>query len=111
MKERTKLFLFKIREYFKYILIEPWVTNFTFPNIKSLSMVFIFISLFSRNFILIWISFFTALIIHMANEFKTGRFIYLNRQRKFKEKYDALKKVRQIRKLKKRELEGNQKDL
>lgn len=98
MKDKTKTFFWKLKQYLKFIVIEPWVTKFSFPNIKTISLTFVFISLLLRNFILIWISFGLYAIIHSINEFKSGQFIYLMRNRKFKDFYDIKRKIRKDKK-------------
>lgn len=98
MNEKTKTFFWKLKQFLKYITIEIWITNFTFPNVKTISWIFIFISAFSRNFNLIWISLGIGLIVYLINEFKSGQFIYLMRNKKYKEFYYIKKKIKKERK-------------
>ncbi len=90
--------IFKLKTFLIYILIEPWTTKFSIPNLRTLSWIFIIISLILEKPLWLWISIIFGILIHGIYEYKSGKFIYWYRQRKFRERNEALKKVREKRK-------------
>lgn len=98
-QEKIKDFFFKIKVYLYYLVVEPWTSQVRIPNLRSLSWVFIFIAFLFRNFI-IEMSFATlGVLLYLIYEFKEGKYLYWYRSRKYKEHREALKKVREHRKL------------
>lgn len=95
MENKTK---FKLITFFKYILIEPWVTKFSLPNFKTIIWGFIFFSLLLRRMWLIWTSVSIGIIYWLFSEYKSGKFIYWYRERKMKSYRDAKKRVREEKK-------------
>lgn len=95
MEPKTK---FKIRTFLYYLIVEPWTENVSLPNFRSVFWVLILIALFFRLGTLLLISIILGLIFHLAYEFRSGKFIYWYRQRKFKEQREALKKVKEEKK-------------
>ena len=94
MEDKEK---FKLKAFLIYIFVEPWVTPLKIPNLRTLSWILIIISLILKNSLLLWISIYAGILIHGINEYKSGKYIYWLRQRKFRERNEALKKVREGR--------------
>jgi len=86
--------------------VEPWTEKVSLPNFRSVFWILILISLFFRLGTLLLVSIILGLISHLVYEFKSGKFIYWYRQRKFKEQREALKKIKEERKNEKREEES-----
>ena len=97
---------FKLKTFLIYILLEPWTTKVSIPNLRTLPWIFIIISLILEKPLLLWISIIFGILIHGIYEYKSGKFIYWYRQRKFRERNEALKKLREERK--KREEKGKE---
>ena len=95
MEPKTK---FKIKTFFYYLVVEPWTEKISLPNFRSVSWVLIFIAVFFRFRYLLLISIILGLTFHLISEFRSGKFIYWYRQRKFGEQREALKKIKEERK-------------
>ena len=95
MEPKTK---FKLRTYFYYLLVEPWTEKVTLPNLRTVVWIIIIVSAFLRITLLLLASVVVGAIIHLIQEYKSGKHIYWYRQRKFKEQREALKKVREEKK-------------
>ena len=103
MDSKTK---FKVKTFLYYLVVEPWTEKVSLPNFRSVFWILILISLFLRLGTLLLVSIILGLISHLVYEFKSGKFIYWYRQRKFKEQREALKKIKEERKNEKREEES-----
>ncbi len=99
-------FKFKIKAYIYYLLVEPWTTKVSFPNFRTITWVLIVLSLIFRLEVLLIISVIVGVIFYLVYEFKSGKFIYWYRQRKYKGYKDAIKKVRREKKHEKEEKEN-----
>jgi len=97
---------FKVKTFLYYLVVEPWTEKVSLPNFRSVFWILILISLFFRLGTLLLVSIILGLISHLVYEFKSGKFIYWYRQRKFKEQREALKKIKEERKNEKREEES-----
>ncbi len=95
MKPETK---FKLKVYLYYLIMEPWTEDISLPNTRTIIWVLIFIAFFTKSEILLFLFIIIGLIFYLMHEFKRGKFIYWYRQRMYKNKGDALKKVREERK-------------
>ncbi len=95
MKPETK---FKFKVYLIYLFLEPWTEKFSLPNIRTTIWILIIIafSLKLRIFLLPLII--IGVILYLIREFKSGKFIYWYKQRKYKEQRKALKEVRENKK-------------
>jgi len=91
---------FKIKTFLYYLIIEPWTEKVSLPNLRTLSWILILIALFFRLGVLLLVSISIGIIAHLIQEFRSGKYIYWYRQRKFREQREALKKVREERKMK-----------
>lgn len=91
--ETKKKFKFKVFLY--YLLIEPWTERFSIPNLRTLAWAFIILSVFLKSIFLLIISVAVGIISHLVYEFKSGKFIYWYRNRKFKEQRDSLRKKKE----------------
>lgn len=97
MKKETK---FKIVTFLKYLIIEPWVTKFSLPNITTISWIFVLVAILIRNINLIWISIIFGVAIYLFKQYKSGAHICWYRQTKFNEFLLAKRKVRELKKQK-----------
>ena len=88
---------FKLKTYLYYLFIEPWTDKISLPNFRTLAWVLILVAVFFRLRILLLFSIVFGVLIHLILEFKSGKYIYWYRQRKFKEQREALKKVKEER--------------
>ena len=100
MKPEAK---FSIKTYIYYLIMEPWITKFHLPNFRTLVWVFIVISFLLKKPLLLFISIGIGVVLHIINEYKSGKHIYWYKQRKYRERDEALKKVRDERKRKEEE--------
>ncbi len=94
MEPKTK---FKLRTFLYYLVVEPWTEKISLPNFRSVSWVLIFIAVFFRFRYLLLISIILGLTFHLISEFRSGKYVYWYRNRKFKEQKEALKKIREER--------------
>jgi len=92
MDPKTK---FKIKTFLYYLVVEPWTEKVSLPNFRSVFWILILIALLFRLETLLLISIILSLVSHLVYEFRSGKFIYWYRQRKFKEQKEALKKDRE----------------
>ena len=95
MRPETK---FKLKTYIYYLVMEPWTENVSLPNMRTIIWVLITIALIFRWRILFFILIPIGVILYLMNEYKSGRFIYWYRQRKYGEQRKALKEVRENKK-------------
>ena len=95
MRPETK---FKLKTYIYYLVMEPWTENVSLPNLRTIIWVLITIALIFRWRILFFILIPIGVILYLMNEYKSGRFIYWYRQRKYGEQRKALKEVRENKK-------------
>ena len=95
MDEGTK---FKLRVFLYYLIIEPWTEKISLPNFRTVNTILLCIALFFKWEIVIFVSIIVLIILQLINEYKSGKYIYWYRQRKYREQKDALKKVREERK-------------
>lgn len=95
MEPKTK---FKLKAFFYYLIVEPWTEKVQMPNLRTIIWISIFFSFFFKLKVLLFGSLFLGVIFHLISEFKSGRFIYWYRQRKFREQREALKRVRNLKK-------------
>lgn len=65
-------FKFKLKTYLKFLIIEPWVTKFQMPNLRTINFIVLFLSAFFRWRIALFITIFLAIIFHMIGELKSG---------------------------------------
>jgi len=89
---------FKLKTYFYYLIMEPWTEKVSLPNFRTIALILICFSLFYRIRILLLISVVALVVLHAINEYKSGRYIYWYRQRKYGEQREALRKIREERK-------------
>lgn len=89
---------FRMKTYLYYLIVEPWTTKFHLPNLRTLTWIFIVISFLLKKPILLFISIGLGVVLHAVNEYKSGKHIYWYKQRKYKERDEALKKIREERK-------------
>ena len=75
---------FKIKTFVYYLLIEPWTERFSIPNLRTLAWAFILLSVFLKSITLLVISISVGIISHLVYEFKSGKYIYWYKQRKYK---------------------------
>jgi len=94
MKPETK---FKLRTYIYYLLVEPWTEKVSLPNFRTIALVLLCFSLFYRLRVLLLISVISLIVFHMVNEYKSGKYIYWYRQRKYGEQREALRKIKEER--------------
>ena len=94
MNPNTK---FKLKTYIYYLIVEPWTDKVSLPNFRTISLILLCISLFYRLGGLLLFSVIALIIFHMINEYRSGKFIYWYRNRKFKEQREALRKVKEER--------------
>lgn len=104
MKPETK---FKIKTYLYYLIIEPWTNKAYLPNLQTINWVLILIAAFLRNRLMLIVFIVLGIFFYLMNEFKSGKYIYWYRQRKFGEQREALKKI----KLERRNNENGQKKM
>ena len=102
MESKTK---FKIKTFLYYLAVEPWTEKMPLPNFRSVFWILILIALFFRLGTLLLISIILGLVSHLVYEFRSGKFIYWYRQRKFREQKEALKKIKEEKENEKREEE------
>ncbi len=95
MKPETK---FKLKAYLYYLIMEPWTDNISLPNTRTVFWVLTLVAIFFKSEILLLLSVIGGLIFYLLHEFKSGKFIYWYRQKKYKKQRDALKKVKEERK-------------
>jgi hypothetical protein len=88
---------FRLKIYLLYLVVEPWTSELSLPNLRTISWTLIFISLFLKIFWLQLTLLIMGLLLYLFYEFKQGQYLGWYRQRKFKEKHEALKKVREKR--------------
>lgn len=68
-------FKFKLKTYIKYLFIEPWVSQFQMPNLRTVNWVLIILGLWFRWKIVILITIPLAILFHMYGEWKSGAHI------------------------------------
>ena len=95
MKPETK---FKLKVYLYYLIVEPWTENVSLPNMRSVVWILIMIALIFRWRILFFLLIPIGVILYLIHEFKSGKFVYWYRQRKYGEQKKALKEVREKKK-------------
>ena len=100
MESKTK---FKVKTFLYYLVVEPWTEKVSLPNFKSVFWILILIALLFRLETLLLISIILSLVYHLVYEFRSGKFIYWYRQKKFKEQREALKKIKEEKENEKRE--------
>lgn len=83
MDPKTK---FKLKVYLKYLILEPWTEKFSLPNLKTTIWILIIIAFFLRLKILLIITILLGLIVYLIREYKSGKFIYWYKKRKYKQK-------------------------
>ena len=81
MKSKTK---FKIKTYIYYLIIEPWTNKVYLPNFQTINWVLIFIAVFLRNRLMLIVFIISGVFFYLMNEFKSGKYVYWYRQRKYK---------------------------
>lgn len=96
---------FKLKTYLFYLLVEPWSENISLPNFRTIAWLLILAAIFFRLRILLLVSIIFGIIVHLVREFKSGKYVYWYRQRKFREQREAIKKVREERRNKQDEEE------
>ncbi len=94
MKPDTK---FKLKTYIHYLLVEPWTDKVSLPNFRTIVLIILCFSLIYKWRELLLISVISLVFLHMINEYRSGKFIYWYRQRKYKEQREALKKIKEER--------------
>lgn len=92
---------FKLKTYIYYLFVEPWTEKVSLPNFRTISLILLYFSLFYKLKILLLISIVALVIFHAINEYKSGKYIYWYRQRKYGAQREALKKIREEKKIKK----------
>jgi len=89
---------FRISTFLYYLLMDPWTDKVSLkaslPNFRTAAWILILVALFFRLRTLLLASILLGVVFHMVQEFKSGKYMYWYRQRKFKEQREALKKVR-----------------
>ncbi len=96
---KKEKFKFKLKVFLIYLL--EWnFTEKTFPNLNTISLIALFVSLLIRNLTFTWISLGVWIICYGIKEWKSGEFVYWYKQRKYKKRNEALKKVREEKKKK-----------
>lgn len=95
---------FRLKTYLKYLVVSPFTEKYNFPNPRTSLWIAIFLSLLFRWNSALVIFLIMQAILYLYHEYKSGIAIYWYRRRKFKESRDALKKVRDERKMKTKDL-------
>jgi hypothetical protein len=90
---------FKIYTFIKYLLIEPWSTKVSLPNYRTLNWILLYFAVFFRYKWLMIILLITGLMFHLIEEWRSQRYIDWYRSKKYINRKEALKKVREERKL------------
>lgn len=98
---------FKLKTYLQYLLIEPWTTKFSLPNFRTMTWILIVVALVFRLEALLIISIIVGAIFYLVYEFKSGKYIYWYRQRKYGNYKETLKKVRAERRENEKEEKEN----
>lgn len=96
MKAETK---FRIRCYLYYLAIEPWVSKFQVPNIRTLNLIVLVLAAFFKWRIILFITIFLAIVFHMIGELKSGKAIHWYRNyhyKKLRENNKELEKGKQV---------------
>lgn len=94
---------FRLKVFLKYLFIEPWTEKVTLPNFRTLSMVFLCISLFYKWRVWILISIILLILFQLIDEYKKGDYLRWYRIRKG---YGNYKEA--IREAKKEKLNGEE---
>jgi hypothetical protein len=81
MKQETK---FKLKTYLLYLILEPWSERVTLPNFSTIVWILILLSIIFKVVILLWISIIFGIIFSVIKEWKSGKFIYWYRMKKYK---------------------------
>jgi hypothetical protein len=90
----------RVITFLKYLFYFPITKNIRIPNFRTFLWIFLLTSMFFKYF---WITVFLLiilLIIYIIDEYQSKRYIDWYRSRKYKIQKEALKKVREERKLK-----------
>jgi len=95
IKESKEKFKFKLKTFLIYTILWPWTERMAIPNLSTVSLIALFISLLIRNFTFVWISFGAWIIFYGIKEWKSGEFIYWYRQMKYRKRNETLKKARE----------------
>lgn len=95
MKPETK---FRIRTYLYYLLVEPFTEKVNFPNTRTLSWIILLLGFFLKITPLFFLGIISGVFSYLYWEYKSGKYIYWYRNRKFKEQREALKKIREEKK-------------
>ena len=88
---------FKFKTYLIYLFLEPWTTKFHLPNLRTFVWVLIVISFLLKKPVLLFISIGVGILLYAINEYKSGKYIYWYRQRKYGEQREALRKIKEER--------------
>lgn len=94
----------KVRAFIVYILLEPWFSKISFPNLRMLNWIAIILSIFVfKSLVLFGIFVTIGIIFHIYGEWKSGNFIYWLRMRdkRIRKWRETIKEIR----LKRRENE------
>ncbi len=95
MKPETK---FKLKVYLYYLVVEPWTEKVALPNMRTVIWILIILAFIYKLDYLFFPLIIIGAVLYLAHEFKSGRFIYWYRQRKYSEQRKALKEIRQKKK-------------
>jgi len=85
---------FKLKTFIYYLFVEPWTEKISLPNHRTMLWILIFMTFFFKLKILFFLFLLIGLFSHLVHEYKSGKFIYWYKQRKYKAQREALKKVR-----------------
>lgn len=92
MEEGTK---FRIRTFLYYLVVEPFTEKVSLPNFSSIIWILILISVILKIPILLFISIIAGVIFYGIKEYKSGKFIYWYKMKKYK-KYKKDKKSQKL---------------
>ena len=95
MKPETK---FKFKVYLTYLFIEPWSEKFSLPNLRTTIWILILVAFFLKLELLLFLFIIIGTGVYLVREFKSGKFIYWYRKRKYSERRKALKKIKEEKK-------------
>jgi hypothetical protein len=90
----------RIKTFISYLFYIPLTDKISIPNYRTFLWIFLLVSVIFRNTIITIVLLILLLIIYVIDEFKSKRYIDWYRSNKYRTQREALRKVRQNRKLK-----------
>ncbi len=95
MKPETK---FKLKTYMYYLILEPWSEKFSLPNLTTTIWILILVASLLKLEVFLLFLIILGSVVYLVREFKSGKFVYWYKQRKYKEQRIALKKIKEKKK-------------